>query len=687
MLLNDTTPINHTMTGEIPCPGSYDDLNNDIQNLHPGDTYDVNKNYYFDKTNIAYHDRVIEINTDNVTINGNGHIIDAGSVSKSFSIFKVTGNNVKISNLTFIYSQPNGDIVVSDDKPSYYKFVESPVSWYGDNGVLSNCNFHDNTAVNGGALSWSGNNGLIENCQFINNTAQGIGGAIYISGENNTINRSIFINCHSELSGEAIYFDRNRKNIVFNNLTTTKNTTLFIDGKLVDIDVNYLYYTYLMNVGGECYYKGFMIDIIPEIYKCLIYGSATDKYHTYYANYNNTTGEFTLNLYTNYGNFNNNLKGLEYINKLHFNITCFNDIYTKLFNHNYKEFSSEIATIFVNNDEDYWSIFTKEMHIPTLRALCENHTRTLNVILAKNIFIHSKYCFNVKELGYDTINVEGSGSTIQAVTGPRDEFKWAITAPGYTFSASNIQVEGFNLAIENKGTCILNNVKLHNNRMDYWIERDWGAAMLNTGYAICNHCSFTNNYAKNGGAIFNQGVLNLNNCTFSNNEAYGDGNDVCVGKDGKVQINGVNITESCGPVHFTHSLSITDISLLTVLCIGSTIILSILAGAATGGALAAAGAGLIIGAFHGFIAAEMVSRNVFDVNFDTTAYCAIMMGVCITCGIAGGIIGFSFFSGVTCCDLWCSSSESSVYYVMDYSSSSSSSVLSDSSSVLSGIIV
>ena len=659
---SDNITINDNREFPVCDIGSFDELNTDIQNLHPGDIYEVNKNYYFDKTNIPYHDRVIEIACDNVTINGNGHIIDAGGVSKSFSIFKVTGNNVKISNLTFVYSHPNGDIVVSEDSPSYYKFQESPVSWYGDGGVLTNCNFQDNTATNGGAVSWKANNGVIEDCQFINNTANGVGGAIYICGENNTLSNLNFINCRSELSGEAIYFDRNRKNIKFNNLTANENAILFIDGKAVDIDVNYLYYTYLMNVGGKCTYKGYMVDIIPQIYKCLIYGAATDEYHTYYCNYINETGDFTLNIHTNYGNFNEYLKGLEYLNELHFNIAGFNDIYTQLFSRDFKEFSTEIATVFVNNYDDYKSIFTKEMYIPTLEALCENHTRALNVVLAKNLFIQSTYCFNVKELGYDIINVEGNGSTIQAVTGSRDEFRWAITAEGYIFTASNIQVEGFNQAILNHGTCILKNVKLHNNRMDYWFERDWGAAILNTGYVLCTNCSFTNNYAKNGGAIFNQGILELNNVIFENNEAYGEGNDVCVGDGGIVRIDGRDISLETSKnielmadinnndenasvimpyVYFAESMSVGTSALISGFGIALAAIAGLVAGSLTCNPVVGVAVGLAVGALVGGATAGIIISQHYDVNYNRmkTALTLTIEGA-MGGAIAGGVSAY-----------------------------------------------
>ncbi|WP_296862356.1 hypothetical protein [uncultured Methanobrevibacter sp.] len=45
--------------------------------------------------------------------------------------------------------------------------VESFISWFGNDGVLSNCTFAGNSAVNGSAVTWIGNKGLIDHCIFI----------------------------------------------------------------------------------------------------------------------------------------------------------------------------------------------------------------------------------------------------------------------------------------------------------------------------------------------------------------------------------------------------------------------------------------------------------------------------------------------------------------------------------------
>ena len=188
--------------------------------------------------------------------------------------------------------------------------------------------------------------------------------------------------------------------------------------------------------------------------------------------------------------------------------------------------------------------------------------------------------------------------------------------------------------------------------MDYFFKRDWGGAIINTGILACYKCNFTYNYAKHGGAIFNQGILDLENCTFSNNKAYGKGNDVCVGDGGKVKVNGENITSSEGPIYIADGYSMTDVTICTMWCIESTVLLSFLAGAASGGILMAAAIGFAIGGVLGMLTSKIVSTNVFDLNFDATTYAAVLIGGSIVAGVSAGILGYTLLSGVNSCDRW-----------------------------------
>ena len=664
LLNNQTPPNDHSPTENITVIGSYEDLNNDIQNLQPGDTYNIDKDYYFDGNEkiIFVDSNVITIDKDNTTINGNGHVIDAGGVF--YALFKVTGNNVKIFNLTFINSKPSGLIMPmifpSDDSAfrRNYNDVSSPINWYGDNGVIADCKFINNEAINGGAISWKGNNGIINNCTFINNTARGIGGAIYMVGSNNTMCYSRFVNSFSQLSHEAIYLDRNRKNINFTECEFGTGGKYIIDGTVTDIDVYYLYYDICS------YISDIKFNLVYLMYSSIMNNGLNymDNGISYYAQYNNETCDFVLTLIRNFNEYGISYRK-DYIFK---NITDLNKIFNLMYDGKFVNDLIFMVNKTVNNSADYKAARTTEAvdSILLIGDLLERDLEGYFPLNSKkfvlNINFESKLSIKCTEplipdvLGFDIIIINGHGSTISGTFDESDEYSWVKLVQGYTLIASDLCIAGYNCAVRNMGgNCIFNNVIFKENKMDYWFERDWGGAILNTGVVVCNNCTFTNNYAKHGGAIFNQGLLILDNCTFSNNKAYGKGDNVCMGNGGKANVNGVNITSDRGPIYFADSIDVSDISIITMWSFASTIVLSILAGAFTGGFLIAVAVGMVIGAICGSISAAVVCSSVFDVNFSTKSYAALIIGTSILVGAVSAVIGATFFSGVTSCDLWC----------------------------------
>lgn len=60
----------------------------------------------------------------------------------------------------------------ANEANTFHLIDESPVSWYGDNGVIDNCIFSKNRATNGGAIDWKGYNGVIVNTWFLDNYAR-----------------------------------------------------------------------------------------------------------------------------------------------------------------------------------------------------------------------------------------------------------------------------------------------------------------------------------------------------------------------------------------------------------------------------------------------------------------------------------------------------------------------------------
>ncbi len=566
---NNVTSTYSELNNDIPgtyselnndIPGTYRELYNDIAGLQTGDTYNLSKDYYFESNGLSLYYPIIDIKADNVTINGNEHVIDAGN--DGLSIFQVTGNNVRIFNLTFTNSYPCYRILdwQSSDKADIYQSnVSSPLSWYGNNGVLSDCVFSGNTAVKGGAVYWSGNEGLIDNCLFINNKAK-IGGGLFIGGTNNTVSNTQFVNC-SSITGEAIYAERNRKNLTFNNNSADSNI-LLIDGASSKLDVNkYINYHYLSLIGDE------LVDIVPLIYS--VFTKSDINYYNnniyYYGMYSKDTNEFALSITKNFGDVSYTK------NYIFSNIADYNKIYEDLFynNENYVNSYNFVKNVYITSQitafSDYYrarntniAAFTQffntiknhvhgEIDAKNIMLKIVGFSAPVTLTLNINFLGAYEICYLdaivVDETGFDIINIYGHGSKIYSNGEDDDEYTWIQNSQNKIVQASDLIIEGFNTAVVNKGgTCIFNNVQFNKNKVDYLIKTDNGGAILNEGIVLCNNCSFTENYAKNGGAIFNQGALITKNCTFKDNAAYGQGNDIVFVEGSQVIINGENIT-------------------------------------------------------------------------------------------------------------------------------------------------
>ena len=150
----------------------------------------------------------IEINRDNLKINGNGHVIDACEFSR---IFYITSNNVTFENIIF----KNGKYFKNklDDSRcgggAIYLLHNSSLK-------LINCTFKDNSSrQSSGAIKCNGDKLTIINSKFENNVAHnGNSGAIYNKKGDLSIESCQFDSNHSEGCGGAIYNKDGKLNIV-----------------------------------------------------------------------------------------------------------------------------------------------------------------------------------------------------------------------------------------------------------------------------------------------------------------------------------------------------------------------------------------------------------------------------------------------------------------------------------------
>ena len=175
---------------------------------------------------------------NSITINGNGHSIDALGKIRIFELNATTG--VTLNNITFKNGNTDGCggainvwNALSDSKFTNLNFINNTAAGNGGalymagastNNLFENITFENNTDIkNGGALYVAGasTSDTFENVKFVNNTAKkNDGGAInfHAKVDGATFLNVSFFNNRAEIKiGGAINFDNGLVNSVFNN--------------------------------------------------------------------------------------------------------------------------------------------------------------------------------------------------------------------------------------------------------------------------------------------------------------------------------------------------------------------------------------------------------------------------------------------------------------------------------------
>ena len=166
----------------------------------------------------------IEINQDNLIIDGREHTIDGDGQTR---LFNIKSNNVTLMNINFIngYSSDSGGGAVriehaaTIDRCTFDNNYGNPggaisqLDLSGSTIKVTNSIFTNNRGAGGIAILFTG--GLIDKCTFINNSGGGSGGAIQSRGTA-TISNSFFINNSARSWGGAI--DAEQSCIITNNL-------------------------------------------------------------------------------------------------------------------------------------------------------------------------------------------------------------------------------------------------------------------------------------------------------------------------------------------------------------------------------------------------------------------------------------------------------------------------------------
>ena len=186
------------------------------------------------------------------------------------------------------------------------------------------------------------------------------------------------------------------------------------------------------------------------------------------------------------------------------------------------------------------------------------------------------------------------------------------------------------------GQMILRNIEIFGNKMEYIVDRDYGAGILNTGVVYCMNCTFHDNKAKYGGAIYNQGLLVVTNSSFYSNNGYGKGDDIVNVDHGIVSVDGENF-EACGGknIVYLEGLSSAWQTGIKIACYAGSFVLGAVAGIFTANPFVGIAVGAAIGSAVGGVGSSVICSNVYDINF-----CRWSCALTLTLGSAGaGAIG------------------------------------------------
>ena len=264
--LDDTLEVDEVNQEEITADsetGTFDDLSELIHG--DDDVIELKQDYKYSPTdNVAKGG--ITINRS-MTINGNGHTIDA---SDSVRIFIVNASNVVLNNISFINAYSSGDagaiganyvenltINHCNFSNNFVNDTGAAVFSYANYTRLTNCNFDSNHAeYAAGAVYVRGKESVIDNCSFNSNEAS-YGGSVYFRGENGLINNTVFDSNYALGSAGAVYVggtNLNIRNTTFHNNTATYGGSIFSASSYTTLDNTTFEENVASSYGGAIYF-------------------------------------------------------------------------------------------------------------------------------------------------------------------------------------------------------------------------------------------------------------------------------------------------------------------------------------------------------------------------------------------------------------------------------------------------
>ena len=224
--LNATDSLSISDGDDIVSSSDFNQLQNLINSAGEGDTISLTSDYVGGGE--------VNINKQ-ITINGNGHSIDASHASR---IFMINADNVVLKNLRLLNGNTDmwGGAVYCEHPLTIdnCEFISNHAKYKG--GALysfteltvTNTIFSKNSAENGGAVYLESSHALFKNVKFLENQADWSSGALLSLYESNTtVEGCIFINNYATQYSDAVC-GNNYLNIINSNFVSDRNNLEFI---------------------------------------------------------------------------------------------------------------------------------------------------------------------------------------------------------------------------------------------------------------------------------------------------------------------------------------------------------------------------------------------------------------------------------------------------------------------------
>lgn len=434
-----------------------------------------------------FYEGGIELEMDNITIDGCNHSIDAGSLSR---IFIITGSNITLKNIRF----KNG-------KHFANHFMEMS---------------------GGGAIyAMQGSNVRIENCQFDGNYSRQYGGAIFNKSKNLSLVSSDFSLNRSEINADGVFNDVGacleciECNFGENDVgerVAIKGSSIYNKGFLTlrktNFNDNNSYSSVVHNSHGKL-----------DSFECNF-----ERNHSFHGDgsiIDNSDGELSLDNCI----FNDNSSGaiINFRGSVNCNACTF-------INNRKKDRGSAVMNLFGESMSFEKCIFKanycddKGGAVSSRRGVIifDGCSFQDNIAVSKGgaVYIEDNSVLTFNDCKFISNSVvNGAGGTIYNDEGASLNLISCVLSNSHSNTGGAIY--------NNSGAYLKVGTSIFQNNTSEGRTRQGGGAINNFGFLTCEKCSFDGNssaedkYANNtgGGAIMNSGSLTCDDCSFRGNSS------------------------------------------------------------------------------------------------------------------------------------------------------------------------